>query len=78
MIKACVRCRPAHKLGIMEAHRIPLPDGTLVEEWTSLCEPCREAAAEENQAGRKRLAKVLDLPVLEFLFTAPSAKEPAR
>lgn len=79
MNKSCLRCKPKHhRLGVMQAERVTLPDGTLVEEWTSLCRPCRKAAHAENAVAARRLAKTFDLPLLEFLFTAPSAKESAR
>lgn len=78
MTRACKRCRPAHKLGIMLAERVYLCDGSMIEEYVSLCDSCREQAALENQAARQRQASIFDLPLLEFLFTHPSAKEPTR
>ena len=62
----------------MQKRVVRLPDGTTVEEWTSLCDAHRKEAAKENTAGRNRRAKVTDLPLLEFLFTAPSREEPAQ
>jgi len=78
MTRACTRCRPAVKLGLMNSVSVDLPDGSTVEEVTTLCDSHRQQAAKENKAGRLRLAKPTDLPLLEFLFTAPSAKEPVR
>ncbi len=79
MNKSCVRCKPRHhRLGIMQAERVDLPDGTVVEEYTALCQPCRRAAQAENKAAHRRRVSMRDLPLLEWLFTAPSAKEPAQ
>lgn len=77
MNKSCVRCKPKHhRLGIMQAERVDLPDGTVVEEYTALCRPCRRAADADNRAASRRRVSLRDLPLLEWLFTAPSAKEP--
>jgi len=78
MTRACRRCRPEHKLGIMGMETVDLPDGTTVEERVSLCDPCRQRADLENKAAKKRMAHIFDLPFLEWLFTAPSREEPAR
>lgn len=78
MIRACRRCRPGTRPGVMVAQRVAPPGWGMIEEYVSLCTACRSDADAENLAGSRRLAKSTDVLVLEALFTAPSTKEPAR